>query len=50
MRLVSGDICPKTGTYHVFNDEGKRLNSIFVGEGETMPPTQCSSCYYEFAD
>ena len=50
MRLHSGDICPKTGTYRVINEDGKTLNSVFVGEGETMPPTQHSSCCYEFAD
>ena len=49
MRLHSGDVCPKTGTYRVINEDGKTLNSVFVGEGETMPPTQCSSCCYEFA-
>ena len=36
MRLHSGDICPKTGTYRVINEDGKTLNSVFVGEGETM--------------
>mgnify|MGYP000801895180 FL=1 len=50
MRLHSGDVCPKTGTYRVINEDGKTLNSVFVGEGETMPPTQCSSCCYEFAE
>lgn len=43
MRLHSGDVCPKTGTYRVINEDGKTLNSVFVGEGEPMPPTQCSS-------
>lgn len=48
--LHSGDICPRTGAYKVINEDGKTLNTVFVGEGETMPPTQHSSCYYEFAD
>lgn len=48
MKLQSGEICPKTGAYKVLNKDGKYLGSVFVGEGETMPPTQCSSCYYEF--
>ena len=26
MRLHSGDICPKTGTYRVINEDGKTLN------------------------
>ena len=48
MRLVSGDVCPKTGAYKVLNRDGKLLNSVFVGEGETMPPTAQESCYFEF--
>ena len=47
MRLNCGDICPKTGSYKVINREGKVVNTIYVGEGETMPPTQISDCYYE---
>ncbi len=50
MRLVSGDICPKTGSYKIYNEDGKFLNSVFVGEGETMPPTQYESCYFEYAE
>ncbi len=49
-RLHSGDVCPRTGAYKVLNEDGKTLNTIFVGEGEIMPPTQCESCCYEFAD
>lgn len=48
MRLNSGDIAPKTGSYKVVNQEGKTLNTIYIGEGETMPPTQTSGCHYEY--
>ncbi len=47
MRLNCGDTCPKTGSYKVVNGEGKVINTIYVGEGETMPPTQYSDCHYE---
>ena len=48
MRLNCGDVCPKTGSYKVIYGQGKIVNTIYVGEGETMPPTQYSDCYYEF--
>lgn len=48
MRLNCGDVCPKTGSYKVIDGQGKVVNTIYVGEGETMPPTQYSDCYYEF--
>ncbi|MCI8343373.1 MAG: hypothetical protein HFE25_02885 [Clostridia bacterium] len=47
MRLNCGDVCPKTGSYKVIDAEGKIVNTIYVGEGETMPPTQYSDCHYE---
>lgn len=47
MRLNCGDTCPKTGSYNVINEEGKIINTIYVGEGETMPPTEYSNCHYE---
>lgn len=47
MRLHCGDTCPKTGAYRVIDGEGNVINTIYVGEGETMPPTQSSDCYYE---
>lgn len=50
MRLHSGEICPKTGAYKIFNQDGKFMRSVYVGEGETMPPTECESCYYEFSE
>lgn len=47
MRLDCGDICPKTGAYKVIDGQGKVVNTVYVGKGETMPPTQYSGCYYE---
>ena len=48
MRLNCGDICPRTGAYKVIDGNGNVLNTIYVGEGETMPPTQIAECYYEW--
>ncbi len=48
MRLNCGDVCPKTGSYKVVNEDGKTVNTIYVGEGETMPPTQYANCHYEW--
>jgi hypothetical protein len=47
MRLNCGDTCPKSGNYKVIDSNGNVINSIHVGEGETMPPTQYSDCHYE---
>ena len=50
MRLNCGDTCPKTGSYNVVDAQGNVINPIYVGERETMPPTQRSGCYYESSD
>ena len=47
MRLNCGDVCPKTASYKVVDETGKIVNRVYVGEGETMPPTQQSNCHYE---
>ena len=47
MKLHCGDVCPKTGSYKVIDGHGNVINTIYVGEGETMPPTQYSDCHYE---
>lgn len=47
MRLNCGDICPKSGSYKVIDRDGDVVNTVYVDEGETMPPTQKSDCYYE---
>ena len=50
MRLNCGDTCPKTGSYKVMDAQGNVINTIYVGEGETMPPTQRSDCHYVSED
>ncbi len=47
MRLNCGDTCPKSGRYCVIDGKGNVINCVWVGEGETMPPTQYSDCHYE---
>ena len=47
MRLNCGDVCPRTGAYKIVDGEGRLLNTIYVGEGEAMPPTQDTGCHYE---
>lgn len=47
MKLNCGDTCPKTGSYKVINEQGRVVNTVYVGEGETMPPTQYQGCHYE---
>lgn len=48
MRLNSGDYAPRSGSYKVVDRQGKTVNTIYIAEGETMPPTQTSGCHYEF--
>ena len=48
MRLNSGDYAPRSGSYNVIDAQGKTVNTIYIAEGETMPPTQQSGCHYEF--
>lgn len=48
MRLNSGDYAPRSGSYKVVDAQGKTVNTIYIAEGETMPPTQTSGCHYEF--
>lgn len=47
MKLNCGDTCPKSGNYSVVDGRGHVINSVYVDEGETMPPTQYSDCHYE---
>ena len=50
MNLNCGDICPKSGPYKVVNSKGNVINSVYVGEGQSMPPTQYSDCHYEIEE
>lgn len=47
MRLNSGDTAPKTATYKVIGPDGRVMGSVYMREGETLPPTQQSGCHYE---
>ena len=47
MKLNCGDTCPRSGSYKVVAGKGNVIKSVYVGEGETMPPTQYSDCHYE---
>ena len=47
MRLNCGDVCPKTGAYKVIDGSGRVVNTIYIAQGETMPPTQDPNCHYE---
>ena len=47
MRLNCGDICPRSGSYKVIDSDGDVVNTVYVDEGETMPPTQKPDCHYE---
>ena len=47
MRLDCGDACPKTGAYRIIDGQGKIVSTIYVSEGETMPPTERHGCHYE---
>ncbi|MBQ1269938.1 MAG: YjzC family protein [Clostridia bacterium] len=46
MKYRSGETAPKTGNYKVLNKEGREVNSVYLNEGDTFPPTSCSNCYY----
>lgn len=48
MILNCGDICPKSGSYKVVDGKGNVVNSVWLKEGQTMPPTQISDCHYEY--
>ncbi|MGN0804090.1 MAG: hypothetical protein ACI4MS_01775 [Candidatus Coproplasma sp.] len=50
MKLNCGDTCPKSGSYKVVDAKGHVVNSVYVDEGQTMPPTQYSDCHYENED
>lgn len=47
MKLQSGEIAPKSGTYKVVNSAGKTVNTVNVEKGETMPPTQSKNNHFE---
>lgn len=47
MRFNSGDTAPQTANYKVIGPDGRVMGSVYMHEGETLPPTQQSDCHYE---
>ena len=47
MRLNCGDTAPRTANYKVISPAGEIVGSVYMREGETLPPTQMSGCHYE---
>ena len=47
MKLNSGDTAPKSANYKVISPEGKVIGSVYMREGETLPPTPMTGCHYE---
>ena len=47
MKMHSGDNAPHSGTYKVLGPNGEEMGRVYMNEGETLPPTQQSGCYYE---
>ncbi len=47
MRLNPGEMAPRTGNYNVVDANGEVVNSVFMNQGDTMPPTQSSDYHYE---
>ncbi len=47
MRLNSGDTAPKSANYKVVGPNGESMGTVYMKEGETLPPTQISGCHYE---
>lgn len=47
MKLNSGETAPKTGSYKVIDQSGNVVNTVYVKEGETLPPTQSSENHFE---
>ena len=43
-----GDVLYAPDVAEVIDSKGNVVNSVWVGKGETMPPTQISNCHYEF--
>ena len=47
MRLNCGDTAPRTANYKVISAEGDIVGSVYMREGETLPPTDVSGCHYD---
>jgi hypothetical protein len=47
IRLNSGEIAPKTGTYNVVNSKGKVCGKVNVRKGDRIPPSHDASHRFE---
>jgi len=47
MKLNSGEIAPKTGTYNVIGKDGKVVGTVQVKKGDRIPPTRKQASHFE---
>lgn len=50
MRLNSGEIAPRSGSYKVVDQNGRMINTVDMNEGDKLPPTQSSQHHFEIED
>ena len=50
VKVSSGEIAPKTGTYKVVSGNGRTLGTVKIKKGSKMPPTQSADCHFELAE
>lgn len=46
-RFRSGETCPKTGNYAVYNEHDEKIGDVYLKEEQTFPPTQYEGGYYQ---
>ena len=46
MQYKPGETCQKTGTYEMYDKQGKKINQVDLEKGESFPPTPNSGDYY----
>ena len=47
MRLNSGEVAPRTGSYKIVDQNGRMINTVEMNEGDRLPPTQSSQHHFE---
>ena len=47
MRLNCGDTAPRTANYKVISPAGEIVGSVYMREGDTLPPTDIPACHCE---
>ena len=50
VKLSSGEIAPKTGTYKVVSGRGRVVGTVQIKRGSKMPPTQSPDCHFELTE